>query len=143
MRWQAHTRRKTKRNTFKDDINTKLKLACNSVHRIQIWKIAKNADFGVLDWHLLITRLSWNYTHFFLWHPRVCVQNLKSVCWIVCCPWTLKNWIIQKSVTYVYICMYNKTVFLISLEVYNIERSYIYRQKAFFMARALQPKFTW
>ena len=38
--------------------------------------------------------------------PRVCVQNLKSVSCIVCCPWTLKNWIIQKSVTY--ICIYGR-----------------------------------
>ena len=101
VRWQAHKRRKTNRNTFKGDINTKLKLACNSVHRIQIWKIAKNGHFGVLVRPLPMTRLSWNYTHFFPRPPRVCVQNLKSVGCIVFCPWTLKNQIIQKNETYI------------------------------------------
>ena len=37
----------------------------------------------------------------------------------------------------IHLYMYNKMVFLISLEVNNTERSYIYRLKAAFMAHAV------
>ena len=112
-------------------------------------KIAKNGHFGVLDGPLLITRLSWNYTHFFLGPPKVCVQNLKFVGCIVCCPWTLKNRQIQKSGTYryihtyIYIDIWQKTGFAYYSETIIVtDKQYILSESCF-KAHASQIKLFW